>query len=412
MSAGLTDVGFWARLRGAFGRSRTLSPGETHSQPLGYGSSGGAAMTPDTALRLSAFWACVNLRASVIGSLPFHLHNADKTVAKDHPLHWKLHAEPNADMSAGEFYEALSASLDLWGNAYARITRNVIDDVVSIYPLNPEKVTVSRDTSGVVRYGYAANSRDVAVIPERDMLHIKGLTLDGFIGLSPLSYAAESLGILSEANKAASREFSNALKVGGFLKTTNQAMSEAQRNRLRAHLATFGQPENSGKWMVLEAGVEPASSVGMRVNPNDAQLLESRHFGIEEICRVFMVPPPLIGHTDKASSWASSLENLNRYFLAYSLRTRLTRIEHAIRRKLLTPEERRVLSPKFSVKALLRADTQAQSNYYKSALNDGYMSRDEVRDLEDLPAIPGGAGSAFTVQLNMTTVDNIGKPSA
>lgn len=404
--ADLTDTGFWQRFWGRFtGRARLEDgqralPFESHTTPSG------STVGPDSSLKLSAVWACVRLRSQTIASLPLHLRDDAKNHASDHPLYRLLHSSPNADMTSSEFWEAMLASTDLWGNAFARI---VWEDrrPISLTPLNPEKVAIVRASNGDLTYEYTVGGK-VKTFSDRDVLHIKGFTLDGIIGLSPIQFAAETMGGLMDANRAASREFQNGLKVGGFLKTGATTLQPDQRERLRNALATFGRPENAGKWMVLEAGMEPASAHGIRMNPADAQLLESRYFGIEEICRAFGVPPQLIGHTSKASSWASSLENTNLGFLTYSLRPTLVRIEQAIAKKLLLPEERALYRPKFSVEGLLRADSAARSSFYSQMLQNGVMSRNDVRSLEDLPPVEGG--DALTVQLNLTTIDKIGAP--
>lgn len=402
--ANLQDDGFWQRFWSRLtGRARLESgdralPFDVHTTPSG------SSVSADTALKLSAVWACVRLRSQTISSLPLHLRDDQKNPAQDHPLYRLLHASPNADMSASEYWESQLASLDLWGNGYTHIVREG-RRVVALDPLNPEKMAVYRNESGDLRYEYTSKG-DTTIYADDEILHLKGFTLDGIMGLSPIQSAAETLGGLMDANRAASREWQNGLKVGGFLKTGAATLTAEQRARMRNALGEFGRPENAGKWMVLEAGMEPASAQGVRINPADAQLLESRYFGIEEVCRAFGVPPQLIGHTDKASSWASSLEQTNMGFLTYSLRPTLVRIEQAIARKLLTPEERGQYKPKFSVEGLLRADSAGRASFYTQMLQNGVMSRNDVRALEDLPRVEGG--DDLTVQLNMTTLDRLG----
>lgn len=404
--ATLNDEGFWQRFWSRLtGRPRLESgdralPFDVHTTPSG------SVVSADTALKLSAVWACVRLRSQTISSLPLHLRDDKKNPAQEHPLYRLLHSAPNADMSASEYWESQLASLDLWGNGYTHIVREG-RRVVALNPLNPEKMVVYRTKDGDLRYEHTVKNK-VTTYNDDEILHLKGFTLDGIIGLSPIQSAAETLGGLMDANRAASREWQNGLKVGGFLKTGETTLTTEQRERMRTALGQFGLPENAGKWMVLEAGMEPASAQGVRINPADAQLLESRYFGIEEVCRAFGVPPQLIGHTDKASSWASSLEQTNMGFLTYSLRPTLVRIEQAIARKLLTPEDRARYKPKFSVEGLLRADSAGRANFYTQMLQNGVMSRNDVRALEDLPAVDGG--DALTVQLNMTTIDKIGAP--
>ncbi|HEX8596704.1 MAG TPA: phage portal protein [Pseudomonas sp.] len=404
--ADLNDSGFWQRFWSRFsGRTRLddgerAVPFESHTTPSG------SVVGADSSLKLSAVWACVRLRAQTVASLPLHLRGEDKSHAKEHPLYRLLHSSPNADMTASEFWESQLASLDLWGNAFSHIVW-IGRRVTALVPLNPEKMTVRRTSSGKLVYEYTKGG-NVKEYAEEEILHLKGFTLDGLMGLSPIQFAAETLGGLMDANKAATREFQNGLKVGGFLKTGVATLAQEQRDRLRAGLSTFGLPENAGKWMVLEAGMEPASAQGIRINPVDAQLLESRYFGIEEICRAFGVPPQLVGHTNKASSWASSLEQTNMGFLTYSLRPTLVRIEQAIAKKLLLPEERGLYRPKFAVEGLLRADSAARSSFYSQMLQNGVMSRNEVRALEDFPPVEGA--DALTAQLNLTTIDKIGAP--
>lgn len=404
--ATLNDPGFWSRFWSRLSGRVRLEDGERAEPFDSKTTPSGSTVSADSSLRLSAVWACVRLRSQTVASLPLHLRDDTKAHAVEHPLYRLLHASPNADMTASEYWEAIVASLDLWGNAFTLITRRGAE-VVSLEPLNPEKVSVVRKNGGALVYEYKAGG-EVTPYSEDEILHLKGFTLDGIMGLSPIQFAAETLGSLMDANQAATREFKNGLKVGGFLKTGANTLSDDQRNRLRNGLSEFGRAENAGKWMVLEAGMEPASAQGIRMNPIDAQLLESRYFGIEEICRAFGVPPQLIGHTNKASSWASSLEQTNMGFLTYSLRPTLVRIEQAIAKKLLLPEERGKYRPKFSVEGLLRADSTARAGFYAQMLQNGVFSRNDVRALEDLPPMPGG--DVLTVQLNLTTIDKIGAP--
>lgn len=389
---------------GLFNNNR-LAKNSTAEPFLGSTTASGGSINADTALKLSAVWACVRLRSQTISSLPLHLYGQDKKTANDHPLYRILHDSPNADMTASEFWESVVASLDLWGNAFIFIGRH--NGVIkSLEPLMPDNVQIIRDKNGVITYRYTENNQ-IFYYTDNEILHIKGFTLDGRVGLSPIQYQAQVMGYQIDANNAANHEFKNSLKVGGFLKTGEKTLTDQQREMLRGRLTEFGKPENSGKFMILEAGMDLAGGGGIRMNPQDAQLLESRYFGIEEICRAFGVPPQLIYHTDKASSWASSLENMNLGFLMYSLRPILVRIEQAIVKKLLSSSERGKYKPRFSVEGLLRADTQGRTSFYTSALQNGWLTRNEVRELEDLPPIDGG--NDLTVQLNLTPLQFLGK---
>lgn len=394
------------------GNWRPFSPaGGTQVPPVDAISTGsGKTVTPDRALRLSAVWACVGLRSAVVSSLPLILRDIDKTRVLTHPLYSVLHDAPNDDMCASEFWEMQIASLDLWGNAYSVIGRNEVGQVVALNPLRPERMTPRRSTAGVVTYHYATSHGRETVYRQEDIFHLKGFTVDGLVGLSPLRYAAETIGGLLTANDAATREFRNGLKVGGFLQTGAVTLTNEQRERLRNNLAEFSSPENAARWMVLEAGMTPQSAAGIRMNPADAQLLESRYFGIEEICRAYRTPPSLIGHTNKASSWASSLENTNLGWLQYALRPLLLRIEQSVTKQLISVGDRSKVRPKFNVDALLRADSAGRAAYYRTMRDVGAFSANDILELEDRPPVDGG--DIRTVQLNLAPLDQVGKPPA
>lgn len=403
----LNDSNWWSRFRGSWRNESRLDKGDTSIPFTGGSTAGGNSISPDKAMKLATVWACVRLRSETIASLPFHLRDDNKDLAKDHPLYRILHDQPNADMTASEFWEAMVASQELDGNGYALILRNTLKTVIALEFLDPEHMHVSRSNVGKIDYTYKKGTKNEVVYDEEDILHLKGFSLDGLVGLSAIKYQSDVIGGQIDANNAANSEFKNNLKAGGFLKTGEKTLNKEQRERLRQNLATFGEPQNAGKWMVLEAGMEPASASHIRISAQDAQLLENRRFGIEEICRTFKTPPQLIYHMDKASSWASSLEQMNLGYLTYGLRPTLVRIEQMVTRKLLTPEERKKYSPKFSVEGLLRADSAARSAFYSQLLQNGVMTRNEVRALEDLPAHTGA--DQLTVQLNLTPIELLGR---
>jgi HK97 family phage portal protein len=403
------SASFWHRFEGwALGGFRPFGASRQSASPfLGARSSSGAVVTPEKALKLSVLWACVNLRCSTMSSLPLHLIGANKKAATDYPLYNVLHSSPNADMTASEYWEMMHASVDLWGNGYSR---KMLDGrrVISLEPWRPEGVTPFRDNAGNLRYRYK-NGETELDLPATEVFHLKGFTVDGLVGLSPLSYHADTIGAQIDANSAASTLFQNGLKAGGFMKTGPGTLTTEQRDKIKAALAEFGLPKNAGRWMVLEAGWEPVPLAdSLRLSPHDAQLLESRVLGNEEICRAYAVPPVLVGIVDKASSWASSIENLNLGFLMYSLRQRLVRTEQAISKQLIPAEDRAKLRPKHNIEGLLRADSKSRAEFYNAGLNDGWLTRNEVRELEDREPLPGG--DILTVQAQMVPLDELGKP--
>ncbi|KEC83289.1 MULTISPECIES: phage portal protein [unclassified Acinetobacter] len=396
----LQDTGFWTRFWSRLTGRTQLKKGDTSYPFDSYLSSGGAVVTPETALKLSAVWACVKLRAETISTLPLQLYDSDKKIATDHSLYRILHDSPNADMCASEFWQVQSACLDLWGNAYNLISRRSNGEVIALEPLFPSEMIVKRNKVGSIEFHYTENGKTI-IYSEDKILHFKGFTLDGLIGLSAIQFFAQTIGMQFDANNQAQDWFKNGLKVGGFLETGEQTLTKEQRERLRNHLSEFSRPENAGKYMVLEANMKVASASAIRINPVDAQLLESRYFGIEEICRAFGVPPQLIGHTSKASSWASSLEQTNQGFLTYSLNPSLVRYEQTIARKLLLPHEKYKYRPKFAVDGLLRANNAARAEFYVKMTQNGLYTRNEVRELEDMPKANDPSADKLMVQMQM-----------
>lgn len=393
--------GMWSKLWSFMTGKTQLNKGEV-SYPFGsHITPAGSVVTPETALKLSVVWACVKLRAETISTLPLHLYDADKKIAKDHNLYRILHDSPNIDMCASEFWQVQSACIDLWGNAYNLITRRADRSVISLEPLFPSGMQVKRSLNGSLEFHYREHDGSTTIYHEDEILHFKGFTLDGLVGLSPIQFFAQTIGMQFDANGQAQDWFKNGLKVGGFLETGEETLTDEQREGLRARLIEFSKPENAGKYMTLEAGMKVSSASSIRINPADAQLLESRYFGIEEICRAYMVPPPLVGHTSKSSSWSSSYDGMKQGFLTFGLRPSLVRFEQVIARKLLVTKDKYQFRPKFSVQGLLRADDGARADFYEKVTRNGLYTRNEVRELEDLPRSDDPSADQLMVQMQM-----------
>lgn len=354
----------------------------------------------EMALRLSAAWSCVNIRAETAGTLPCHLRDGNKKVLTRHPLYNILHRSPNADMTAAEFWSMATANIDMYGNSVSIIERGYGKKVVALTPVDCSKGSINRNSDGSWNLN---GEREI----DDNVLHLKGFSMDGQFGIPRLDIGRQILLSQLQANRSAMLAFKQGLKVGGFF--LNEGKRDFTTEELKAfseRLNFFGRGENAGKWMNLMRGMKPIAGTEFSVKPAEAQLLESRYFGIEEICRLFNVPPPLIGHTSKASSWASSLENLNLHFITYSLQPTLVRIEQRIEKKLLTPSDLADgVQAKFSMAGLLRGDTKTRQAFYASGLQNGYLNQNEVRDLEDLPGI-GPEGDVYRVQLNMAGSDS------
>ncbi len=242
----LNDQGWWSRFYDRwFGGGKRLDKGSTAEPFTSEPSGSGSQVTAEKALKLSAVWACVRLRSQAISSLPLHLKDGNRKNASDHPLYKIIHDTPNADMCASEFWEAIIANLDLWGNAYCRINR-IGGRVVSLDLFDPQYMSVKRSDNGEIIYKYTKNNVDGGEYSEKEILHLRGFTLDGLIGLSPIGYQAQVMGLQMDANNAASKAFKNNLKAGGFLKTGERVLNEDQRKRVREGLSEFGKPENAG----------------------------------------------------------------------------------------------------------------------------------------------------------------------
>lgn len=364
-------------------------------------SSSGKVVTADKAIQLSAVWACVRLLSESISTLPLKIYvrqpDGSRKAATDHPAYSVLCRRPNSEMTPSRFMLMVVASICLRGNAFIE-KKFIANRLVSLVPLLPQNMVVKRLTTGALEYKYTENGNE-RVIPVKNIMHIRGFGLDGVCGMMPMKTGRDVIGAAMAVEESAAKIFEQGLQSSGFLSAEN-ALSDDQRERLRGYMAAFTGSKNAGKIMVLEGGLKYQ---GVTMNPEDAQMLESRSFSIEEICRWFRVPPFMVGHTTKQSSWASSLEGMNLQFLTHTLRPLLVNIEQEIGQCLLDSDDD--VFAEFSVEGLLRADSAGRAAYYTSALQNGWMSRNDVRRLENMPPIEGG--DIYTVQLNLTQLKNL-----
>lgn len=368
-------------------------------------SSSGKVVSTDKAIHLSAVWACVRLLSESVSTLPLKIYERQKDgsrkPATNHPAYQVLCRRPNIEMTPSRFMLMLVASICLRGNAF--IEKKMIGiKLVSLLPLLPQNMVVKRLESGRLEYTYTENGQK-RVIPEKNLMHIRGFGLDGVCGMMPMKEGRDVIGAAMAVEESAAKIFENGLQSSGFLSAEN-ALDAEQRERLRGYMQAFTGSKNAGKIMVLEGGLKYQN---VTMNPEAAQMLESRAFSIEEICRWFRVPAFMVGHADKQSSWASSVEGMNLQFLTNTLRPLLVNIEQEISRCLLDGDED--LFAEFSVEGLLRADSAGRSAYYTTALQNGWMSRNDVRRLENMPPIEGG--DLYTVQLNLTPLEDLKKNS-
>lgn len=369
--------------------SRVLSVMKPEDWNVPDNSSGEVADAPNV-LGLSGVWACVNLLAGTQASLPLMPFITDskgaRSVARQHPLYRVLHDSPNSLQTAVDFWEFMCASIELWGNAYARKIRSGAD-TVALIPIMPQLPQVANIGNGLLRYRWAENGKSFDLTSE-DVLHIRGFGGNPLGGMSTLSFGARAFGLALATDRSAGATFKNGLRPSGVL-TFEKFLTTDQRNDVKDMLSErFLGAMNAGRPMVLEGGTKWTS---LGINPKDAEMLQSRAFNIEEICRFFGVPPFMIGHTEKTTSWGTGLEQQTLGFQKFALRRRLKRIEQALEKQLLTPEDRAAgVIIEFNIEGLLRGDSAARSAFYQSALMNGWMTINEVRALENMPPVPGG----------------------
>lgn len=375
------------------------------SQYYGVSSGSGITVTDSKMLTLSAVWACARLISETIATLPLSMYErtgSGKRVASDHPLHRIIHDQPNRDTTASVHWEATVAAMLLRGNARAEKLM-VGNRVVGLKFLNPKRLSTPAP-NGKREYRYTEDNGVQRVIPESRIFNIPGFSLDGVEGVSVIRYGANVFGSALSADEAANSTFDNGLLPTVYFKM-EKVLKPEQREQFREELQKISGAINAGKSPLLEGGLE-TGTIG--INPVDAQLLESRAFSVEEICRWFRVPPFMVGHAEKSTSWGTGIEQQMIGFLTFTLGPWLRRIEQAISKDLLTPSERLRYYPKFSVEGLLRADSAGRSSFYSAMVNNGILTRDEVRELEDREPM-GGNASVLTVQTALAPLDQIGQ---
>lgn len=355
---------------------------------------------PDAAMQIATVWACIRLIAETISTLPMLVYreqsDGGRVVDKDNPLYSLLHDSPHFDFTAVEFWEGIAASLCVAGNAYAeklystsRTVDNPFPKVIALLPLNAGQVEVFRTSGGARRYRYNDQKRPQREIAEEDMFHVRGFGNGGDEGLSPIAYARHTLYANRMANSAAAKLYGTNMRREGVLEM-DKLLTPEQRGQARSGIL---DPILEGRSGILEAGMKFNA---LSMSAQDAQMLEMLSFSIEEICRWFRVPPFMVGHTQKSTSWGTGLEQQNIGFLTYSLRPYLSRIEQTVRRSLISPADRNNVTAEFKVEGLLRADSKSRMETYVLGVNNGIYKRSEPRAWENLPFEPGS--DVLTVQ--------------
>ena len=373
------------------------------------GSSSGKHVNERSAMQMTAVYACVRILSEAVAGLPLHLYryndSGGKEKATDHPLYTLLHDEPNPEMSSFVFRETLMTHLLLYGNAYAQIVRNGKGEVIGLYPLMPSKMTVDRDDNGRLFYSYTHSNEEAdtmrnetVILQPSDVLHIPGLGFDGLVGYSPIAMARNAIGMAIACEEYGARFFANNAAPSGVLEYPG-TLKNPERIR-DSWNAQYGGSANSHRVAVLEDGLH---FTPISISPNEAQFLETRKFQLNEIARIFRIPPHMIGDLDKSSF--SNIEQQSLEFVKYTLDPWVVRWEQSLFRSLFNADEKKQYFFKFNVEGLLRGDYQSRMNGYATARQNGWMSANDIRELENMDKIPAEeGGDLYLVNGNMIPI--------
>ena len=394
------------RARDKPGRRQTPQDAVSAAPTFSFGSSmSGKSVTPSSAIQVSAVYACVRVIAETIASLPLHIYeatDAGSRKANEHPLYRLLHDEPNTEMTSFIWREVMLSHLLLWGNSYCQILRSGRSRIVGLYPLLPDHMAVDRDTKGKLTYTYTTSEGRMEQLNPEDVLHIPGLGFDGVMGYSPIALEKAAIGLGIAAEEYGSKFFQNGARPSGILTHPNTVKDPAS---LRASWnAAYGGSGNASRVAVLEEGM---TFVPLSMPNNEAQFLETRKFQVTEICRIFRVPPHMIGDLERATF--SNIESQNISFAVHTIRPWLVRIEQAINKTLIPENEKGRYYAQFNIDGLMRGDYKSRMEGYAIARQNGWMSANDIRALENLnPISEEEGGNAFLVNGNMIPISFAG----
>lgn len=374
----------------------------------------GKPVNERTAMQTTAVYACVRILAEAVASLPLHVYeyqdDGGKKLVYDHPLYYLLHDEPNPEMTSFVFRETLMSHLLIWGNAYAQIIRDGAGRVLGLYPLLPDKMEVQRDDKGSIYYVYSRNSDENPMFKEygniklkaEDVLHIPGLGFDGLIGYSPIAMAKNAVGMTLACEEYGASFFANGANPGGVLEHPG-VLKDPSKVR-ESWNSVYRGVSNAHKIAVLEEGMK-YQQIG--IPPEEAQFLETRKFQINEIARLYRIPPHMVGDLDKSSF--SNIEQQSLEFVKYTLDPWVIRWEQSLQRSLLLPGEKGKYFIKLNVDGLLRGDYQSRMNGYAVGRQNGWFSANDIREMENMNPIPDEeGGNLYLINGAMTKLADAG----
>jgi HK97 family phage portal protein len=361
----------------------------------------GKTVNERTAMATSAVYACVRVLSETIASLPLHVYRRTgqgKEKAMDHGLYYLLHDEPNPEMTSFVFRETLMGHLLLWGNAYAQIIRDGRGRVISLYPLLPDRMEVGRTEQGELYYRYQKEGQEY-LLRREEVLHIPGLSFDGLVGYSPIAMSKNAIGMALATEEYGSKLFANdarpsvVLEHPGILK--DPAKIRDSWNQI------YRGSENAHKVAVLEEGMSVKT---LSMPPEQAQFLETRKFQIEEICRIFRVPPHLVANLERATF--SNIEHQSISFVVHTIRPWLVRLEQAFNKALFSGSEKKEYFVGLVVDGLLRGDYESRMRGFAVGIQNGFLSPNDVRSLENMNPIEHG--DVYAMNGNMLKLEDVG----
>lgn len=396
-------MNFFSRISGWFGRSGSIGEAAGTQNPVP-----GSSLVADVgnvgvdgALQISTVWACIDRRAGTIASLPFFVYqtiNGQRNLARSTRLYAILHESPNSRMTPFEFWRAMVMNYDLRGNGYARIERDNAGEVLAMWPMAADQVEVRVLDGGSMVYLYRYGS-DVAVLAAENVLHIKNLG-NGTTGLSKLEFMRTATDEAAKAQAAASKIFGAGGKPTGVL-MIDKVLTAEQRAKVQASFKGLAEGSTS-RLEVLEASMKYQQ---LSMSPEDQQLLETRKFSVEEICRWFDVPPVLVHHSN-VTAWGTGIFEIKDGFYTLALAPLCKNIEQAFRKRVMTAKQRATMTAEFSMDAMMRASIKDRFEIYAKATQNGLKTRNECRQLENDPPLDGG--DVLTAQSNLLPLPLLG----
>lgn len=354
----------------------------------------GAVVTATSAMKVATVYACVRIISGAVATLPLHIKRRvdakTREDASDTEL-WKvIRRRPNRWQKPAQFRRMMQAHVLLRGNAYAVITRTTKRDIKELIPLHPDRVEAKQLDDMSMQYIWTRKDGRKIVFRQDEVLHLFGLTLDGVNGVTPITFARETIGLAMSMEDHGAATFKNGARIGGALKHPGKLGGEGVEN-LRASLEDFrAGGSREGKFLILEEGMDVAE---LSMTSKDAEWLEGRKFSRTDIAMFFGVPPHMFGDTEKSTSWGTGIEQQTQGFLAFTLEDHLVMWEEGITVDLT--EDGSDLYAKFNRNALVRADLKTRTDHYTKMLQWGVYNPDKVLELEDENPREDGKGGVY-----------------